>query len=40
MVAAGQEMVREKLFFMVQQKSRNCTLSRRKFKSLKEVREK
>ena len=40
MVATGQEIVREKKFFKVREKSGNFTSSQGKFKSWKEVREK
>ena len=40
MVATGQEIVREKKFFKVREKSGNFTLSQEKFTSLKKVREK
>ena len=40
MVATGQEMVREKNFFTVREKSVNFTSSQGKVKCLKEVREK
>ena len=38
MVATGQEMIREKIFFKVRENSGNFTSSQGKLKSLKEVR--
>ena len=38
MVATGQEMIREKIFFKIRENSGNFTSSQGKLKSLKEVR--